>query len=774
MSESADGVIIIKTKMDSSDLEKELNTSIRRLQRYKDEAEKLAERKLKLKATIEINENEYKQKINALNQRYAAEISANTISGRINEDAERKINTKYDQLRYNLDIAYGKSLDQNNTKLAEIDNKIKSNTRNQGLLNQEIDRTNTKLNQTRVLEGAKESVDKANSSISTGISKVGKWGLSLFRVVSIFALVRKAGSTAMTQNEELGKRMTAIWNYVAELVMPIISTIMNWIMKAISVINYFIQLLTGINFAARANERAIKKQSKATSGAAKATKKHAQAQKELNKELATFDEMNKLTDETNKGDDLDSGRSSVGGGGVSTPQLELPELSEETKKRIEKIAEVLKKVWDKLKPIRDIIKQLINWALDHPDIVLGILGGVKLLTTIGKIIGTGGLGGTGLLGILAVLLSIAAVKGIEKVGEAIKKLKKETSQNAKTSKTNADNWETLTKKIKKNGVTTEQANKIIKINSATIGDNAKAKAKNLSSTSTLGAWVDALTGNYKKNNQILKDNIRGMYENKNAMVEAYNQSDKNNAITQDMITYLSNYRTSLIETNDALESNSVTSADFRKEIQQNKHEINETALQIGYLIYQTEGGTKSFESWRKQVENSDKQMQYLQYRLNGGTKSFGDWQKEVNEASKKVSGLASSVANLNGKKATIKVDANVAEAQKKLKNLINNNVLAALQKSVSAVGLAVKIPRLATGGIINMPGRGVPIGGAIAGESGREGVIPLTDSQQMALLGEAIGKYININATVPVYVGNRQIAKEIKRINAEDDFAYNR
>ena len=39
---------------------------------------------------------------------------------------------------------------------------------------------------------------------------------------------------------------------------------------------------------------------------------------------------------------------------------------------------------------------------------------------------------------------------------------------------------------------------------------------------------------------------------------------------------------------------------------------------------------------------------------------------------------------------------------------------------------------------------------AIAGESGREGVIPLTDSQQMALLGEAIGKYININATIPV------------------------
>ena len=44
----------------------------------------------------------------------------------------------------------------------------------------------------------------------------------------------------------------------------------------------------------------------------------------------------------------------------------------------------------------------------------------------------------------------------------------------------------------------------------------------------------------------------------------------------------------------------------------------------------------------------------------------------------------------------------------------------------------------------------------------------------MAQLGEAIGRYVNINATVPVYVGNRQIAREIKKINADSDFAFNR
>ena len=85
------------------------------------------------------------------------------------------------------------------------------------------------------------------------------------------------------------------------------------------------------------------------------------------------------------------------------------------------------------------------------------------------------------------------------------------------------------------------------------------------------------------------------------------------------------------------------------------------------------------------------------------------------------------------------------------------------------------LPRLAKGGIINMPGRGVPIGGtAIGGERAPEGVIPLTDSQQMELLGQSIGKYITINATIPVYAYNRQVDRQIRTIRAEDDFAFNR
>ena len=83
------------------------------------------------------------------------------------------------------------------------------------------------------------------------------------------------------------------------------------------------------------------------------------------------------------------------------------------------------------------------------------------------------------------------------------------------------------------------------------------------------------------------------------------------------------------------------------------------------------------------------------------------------------------------------------------------------------------LPRLKVGGIVNMPNKGTLVGGAITGESGREGVIPLTDQQAMAQLGAEIGRNVVVNLTNITKVGNRQIAREIKQINAEQEFAYN-
>lgn len=84
------------------------------------------------------------------------------------------------------------------------------------------------------------------------------------------------------------------------------------------------------------------------------------------------------------------------------------------------------------------------------------------------------------------------------------------------------------------------------------------------------------------------------------------------------------------------------------------------------------------------------------------------------------------------------------------------------------------MPHLAVGGIVNVPNKGTLVGSAIAGESGREGVVPLTDSQAMETLGEAIGRYITVNANITNTMNGRVISRQLQQIRNEQNFAYNR
>ena len=88
-------------------------------------------------------------------------------------------------------------------------------------------------------------------------------------------------------------------------------------------------------------------------------------------------------------------------------------------------------------------------------------------------------------------------------------------------------------------------------------------------------------------------------------------------------------------------------------------------------------------------------------------------------------------------------------------------------------GFKIKeIPKLKSGAIINLPGKGVPLG--IGGEAGREGVIPLTDSQAMEELGSIIGKYVRIENVIDVNMDSRRINRILQSSNNRTAFASNR
>ena len=106
-------------------------------------------------------------------------------------------------------------------------------------------------------------------------------------------------------------------------------------------------------------------------------------------------------------------------------------------------------------------------------------------------------------------------------------------------------------------------------------------------------------------------------------------------------------------------------------------------------------------------------------------------------------------------------------------NLSNtfSNLFAGIRQRFSSIG--INLPFMATGGIVNMPNKGTLVGGAMVGESGREGVIPLTDQQAMSELGREIGRNVVVNLTNITTMNGRVLNRELKQVGNEQDFAYN-
>ena len=83
------------------------------------------------------------------------------------------------------------------------------------------------------------------------------------------------------------------------------------------------------------------------------------------------------------------------------------------------------------------------------------------------------------------------------------------------------------------------------------------------------------------------------------------------------------------------------------------------------------------------------------------------------------------------------------------------------------------IPKLARGGIIHNPGKGVLMGSYIVGEGASpEAVLPLDDNT-LDRLGEKIAKHMTINANITNTMNGRVISRELHKINNESAFAYN-
>lgn len=693
-----DGWVTIGTKLDTKQLEKDIKDAERMLRQHEKEAEKLTEQKEK----VDLKLNEYQKRKQLISDETNERLKAAQAEEQVNfvleeENAElKKLKSEYQET---FDLQ------------GKINGKIQENTKNQELLKGQVQEMNHKLEQTKGFDNIKSSINEIGNSMKNAVKTAAHWAIAIFGVRSAYMFVRNSISTLSQYNDQIAADVQYIRFALASTLQPVIERIIQLAYKLLSYIGYIAKAWFGVNIFANASTKAFEKNNKALG-------KSVKSAKELNKQLAGFDEMNVLQDNSSAGADTGGG-----GGGATMPGMDLSGLQGE-------------------------VPEWLKWIADNKDIIMAALAGIAAGLIAIKL-------GASLLMGLGIGLIVAGI--VMLIQDIIKFIQDPTWGNFANI---LRDLAIILAGIAIVMIAINAANPVgwiilaIAAVTALVALIIKNWDKIKAVLGKVGAWikenvidpvVNFFTGLWDKIVEIFSpvieffgnifstafNNVKIMIDNFKQIISAMWQFIK--GIISPIVNWLKDYIIKPI-------SNA-----FNTLINGLKSAFNT----VGNVIKSVFNGIVTpIKNVISQISNLIKKLGTTVGNILGG--AF----KGV------VNGILASIENiLNGPIRAI------------------NGLIGVINK-VPGVNLTklstFKLPRLAKGGIINMPGRGVPVGGAIAGEAGREAVLPLTDSQQMELLGEAIGRYITINATINNTMNGRVISRELQKINNESDFAFNR
>lgn len=213
--------------------------------------------------------------------------------------------------------------------------------------------------------------NKISSSLETASKKTRKFVLSLFSVRTAWAVISRASSSYLSQNEDTTNKVSAAWSYLGNILGPVIEQIVSWLQYGIAYVNVFVKALTGVDFLAKSIQKTV-----------------AKTNKELKKTVSSMDEIVNL--------DLDNGGNNGMGAANALQDIADLELNPKIVKFMEKLGSAIKEVW--------------NWAKKAWDFLEGHFGEVGAGIIVGGLallIGSATTGG--LLGVYAALTLIAGV-----------------------------------------------------------------------------------------------------------------------------------------------------------------------------------------------------------------------------------------------------------------------------------------------------------------------------------------------------------------------------
>ena len=206
---------------------------------------------------------------------------------------------------------------------------------------------------TKQTAGMKKEVNNVSKGVQdiqknfTGaIHKVGKLALAVLSIRSAYALVRQAASTLGQYDKQYATDLEYMRFVIAQGIAPILRKVVELAQTLMAYINYLAQKLFGVNIFANATASAFKSAKDSMSGMAKSSQ-------EIKNNLAAFDEINVLAQET-------------GGEGTLLPSMdiggledvEIPPWLEKLGKILEPIGQKFREWGEKLGGVKNLFKEL--------------------------------------------------------------------------------------------------------------------------------------------------------------------------------------------------------------------------------------------------------------------------------------------------------------------------------------------------------------------------------------------------------------------------------
>ena len=143
-----------------------------------------------------------------------------------------------------------------------------------------------------LVNGIKKAVSKfknMGNSVESVRKKTLKIGLALIGMRGALGMLRKAVSSALSDNEELQNQLTAIKGMMGQALAPAIQVLLNGLSQLITFADKLYQVFAKTSLIAKYN-------AKQTEKTAKSTKKASKSAKEYNRQMASFDVANALSD----------------------------------------------------------------------------------------------------------------------------------------------------------------------------------------------------------------------------------------------------------------------------------------------------------------------------------------------------------------------------------------------------------------------------------------------------------------------------------------------